>query len=68
MYAGDLRGHMWKFDLSSSSPGAWSVAFGGSPRTIDAGQIDGRLFFAPPAVDALAAELRACLEQADRPA
>jgi type IV pilus assembly protein PilY1 len=31
VYAGDLRGNLWKFDLSSSSPGSWTVAFGGSP-------------------------------------
>jgi type IV pilus assembly protein PilY1 len=31
VYAGDLAGNMWKFDLSSASPGAWSVALGGSP-------------------------------------
>lgn len=31
VYAGDLAGNMWKFDLSSSTPGAWKVAFGGSP-------------------------------------
>ncbi len=31
VYAGDLNGNMWKFDLSSSSPGSWGVALGGSP-------------------------------------
>lgn len=31
VYAGDLRGNMWKFDLSSDDPTAWGVAFGGSP-------------------------------------
>ena len=31
VYAGDLCGNMWKFDISSSSAGAWGVAFGGSP-------------------------------------
>jgi type IV pilus assembly protein PilY1 len=30
-YAGDLKGNIWKFDLSSSSSASWSVAFGGSP-------------------------------------
>jgi len=38
IYAGDLAGNMWKFDLSSSSPGAWSVAFGGSPLFNTGGQ------------------------------
>ena len=30
-YAGDLLGNLWKFDLSSSDPGAWRTAFGGTP-------------------------------------
>lgn len=30
-YAGDLRGNVWKFDLSSSQPSSWSVALGGRP-------------------------------------
>ncbi|RZL93383.1 MAG: hypothetical protein EOP76_09295, partial [Variovorax sp.] len=30
-YAGDLRGNMWKFDLSGASAGSWSVAFSGTP-------------------------------------
>jgi type IV pilus assembly protein PilY1 len=38
VYAGDLAGNMWKFDLSASSPGAWSVAFGGSPLFSTGGQ------------------------------
>jgi type IV pilus assembly protein PilY1 len=31
VYAGDLYGNMWKFDLSSASPAGWKVAFSGSP-------------------------------------
>lgn len=31
VYAGDNLGNMWKFDLTSSSPANWKVAFGGSP-------------------------------------
>jgi len=27
VYAGDLQGNLWKFDLSSSSPSAWAVAY-----------------------------------------
>lgn len=27
VYAGDLLGNMWKFDLTSSSPASWSVAY-----------------------------------------
>ncbi len=30
-YAGDLNGNLWKFDLASTSPAAWSVAYGGLP-------------------------------------
>lgn len=26
-YAGDLRGHLWKFDLSSASSGDWQIAY-----------------------------------------
>jgi len=31
VYAGDLRGNLWKFDLSAANPSSWGVAFGGSP-------------------------------------
>ncbi|GAB4192232.1 MAG: PilC/PilY family type IV pilus protein [Wenzhouxiangellaceae bacterium] len=31
IYAGDLRGNLWKFDVSGSSPSSWNVAFGGEP-------------------------------------
>lgn len=31
VYAGDLRGNMWKFDIASSDAGQWKVAFGGQP-------------------------------------
>ena len=30
-YAGDLKGRLWKFDLNSSDPANWKVAFSGSP-------------------------------------
>ena len=30
-YAGDLRGNLWKFDISSGNADEWGVAFGGSP-------------------------------------
>ncbi|HET9762204.1 MAG TPA: PilC/PilY family type IV pilus protein, partial [Casimicrobiaceae bacterium] len=30
IYAGDLVGNMWKFDVSSSDPNAWTVASGGA--------------------------------------
>jgi type IV pilus assembly protein PilY1 len=31
VYAGDLRGNLWKFDLSSTNEASWDVAFGGAP-------------------------------------
>lgn len=35
-YAGDLRGNMWAFDLSGSSPGQWKVAYktGNTPKPL----------------------------------
>lgn len=30
-YAGDLKGNLWKFDLTSSNPSEWNVAFDGKP-------------------------------------
>lgn len=30
-YAGDLRGHLWKFDISAADPHLWGVAFGARP-------------------------------------
>lgn len=31
VYAGDLKGNLWKFDISDSNPNNWGVAFGGAP-------------------------------------
>lgn len=31
VYAGDLKGNLWKFDISSASDSEWGVAFNGSP-------------------------------------
>lgn len=31
VYAGDLRGNLWKFDVTSSNPLAWNVAFSTQP-------------------------------------
>lgn len=31
VYAGDLRGNLWKFDISSATASNWGVAFNGSP-------------------------------------
>lgn len=30
-YAGDLKGNLWKFNLSSASPNSWGVSFSGNP-------------------------------------
>ncbi|MDU9041268.1 PilC/PilY family type IV pilus protein [Pseudomonas corrugata] len=30
-YGGDLKGRMWKFDLSGTSPTSWGLAFAGQP-------------------------------------
>lgn len=30
-FGGDLAGNVWKFDLSSSNPAEWHVAYGGNP-------------------------------------
>ncbi len=30
-YAGDLKGNLWKFDLTSASEASWGVAYGGTP-------------------------------------
>jgi type IV pilus assembly protein PilY1 len=31
IYAGDLRGNVWKFDVSDGAPSAWGLAFSGVP-------------------------------------
>jgi len=31
IYAGDLKGNLWKFDVSNSSTSNWNVALGGAP-------------------------------------
>lgn len=31
VYAGDLRGNLWKFDISSNNASNWGVAFDGQP-------------------------------------
>lgn len=31
VYAGDLRGNVWKFDLSGDTPATWNVAFSANP-------------------------------------
>lgn len=36
-YGGDLKGRLWKFDLSATSTDAWGVAFAGKPLFTTAG-------------------------------
>ena len=31
VYAGDLKGNLWKFNLTSTTPSSWSVSFAGDP-------------------------------------
>ncbi len=31
IYAGDMQGNLWKFDVSSGNAGSWAVAYGGTP-------------------------------------
>ncbi|GAB4118959.1 MAG: PilC/PilY family type IV pilus protein [Wenzhouxiangellaceae bacterium] len=31
LYAGDLQGNLWKFDVSGASPASWNVSFSGDP-------------------------------------
>lgn len=31
IYAGDLKGNLWKFDVNNADPTQWKVAFGGAP-------------------------------------
>lgn len=31
VYAGDLKGNLWKFDLSADEPGDWVIGYGGDP-------------------------------------
>jgi type IV pilus assembly protein PilY1 len=31
VYAGDLQGKMWQFNVTSATPGNWTVAYGGAP-------------------------------------
>jgi type IV pilus assembly protein PilY1 len=38
VYAGDLHGHVWRFDLTSSDPTQWAVTAGGALFTVPAGQ------------------------------
>jgi type IV pilus assembly protein PilY1 len=36
-YGGDLKGRLWKFDLSATAPDTWGIAFSGKPLFTTAG-------------------------------
>ena len=38
VYAGDLKGNVWRFDLTSSNPSSWAVSSGGALFTTPGGQ------------------------------
>ncbi|MHC8335829.1 pilus assembly protein [Pseudomonas sp. LB3P25] len=38
-YGGDLKGRLWKFDLSAKSPGSWDLAFSRKPLFTTAGGV-----------------------------
>ena len=38
VYAGDLSGNLWKFDISNAAPASWNVAFSGHPLFSTGGQ------------------------------
>lgn len=41
VYAGDLKGNLWKFDLTSATPSNWNVAFSGQPFFVAKGDPSG---------------------------
>lgn len=47
IYAGDIKGNLWRFDVSSASPASWNVGIGGQP--LFAGGIS-KPIIAPPTV------------------
>ncbi len=49
VYAGDLHGRLWKFDLSADHPSAWDIAFGGKP--LFAGRAEQPVAMQPTAVN-----------------
>lgn len=34
IYAGDMQGNLWKFDVSGNGAGSWGVAYGGTPLSV----------------------------------
>lgn len=47
IYAGDIKGNLWRFDVSSASPASWNVGISGQP-LFAAGT--GKPIVAPPAI------------------
>jgi type IV pilus assembly protein PilY1 len=47
IYAGDIKGNLWKFDVSSSSPASWGMAIGGLPLFVSG---TSKPIISPPAV------------------
>ncbi|RCW76287.1 pilus assembly protein [Pseudorhodoferax soli] len=53
IYAGDLRGNMWKFDVGSATASEWNVAFSGAPLYSTVGNLNTpQPIVAPPIVRA----------------
>ena len=48
VYAGDLKGNIWKFDVSSATSSNWKVAFGGRPLYVAKDIIDRSLAITTP--------------------
>ncbi|MEI7867443.1 MAG: PilC/PilY family type IV pilus protein [Candidatus Methylumidiphilus sp.] len=46
IYAGDLQGNLWKFDVTSSSSSTWTVANGGNPLFIACATTDTKCEYA----------------------
>ena len=47
IYAGDIKGNLWKFDISSSTPSSWKVAISGLPLFVSG---TSKPIISPPAV------------------
>ncbi|SFL13837.1 type IV pilus assembly protein PilY1 [Nitrosomonas aestuarii] len=47
IYAGDIKGNVWKFDVSSAAPSSWNVAIGGLPLFTSG---TGKPIIAPPVI------------------
>jgi len=47
IYAGDIKGNLWKFDVSSATPSSWNVAIGGTPLFVSG---TSKPIIAPPSI------------------